>query len=115
MPIDTRKVEDRRVIRFNSTTEAFADAQKLVDAERAKRLTALGNWTLGQTLNHLATWIDYAYDGAPPGATPPWYIRVGARLLKKTLLNVGLRPGIRFPGSAEGTFATDIIATPIAL
>ena len=39
--------------------------EQLAAAEREGRLRSVGNWTLGQTLGHLAAWADYSYDGVP--------------------------------------------------
>src|SRR5437762_3012972 len=63
--VDTGKVIGRRVLRFESIEQMMAEVDRLVEAERTGRLGCLGNWTLGQTLGHLATWTEYAYTGAP--------------------------------------------------
>lgn len=59
VPVDTKKVAGRRMLRFESLDQVIADVDRLVEAERAGRLTRLGNWTLGQTLGHLAAWAEY--------------------------------------------------------
>jgi EAL domain-containing protein (putative c-di-GMP-specific phosphodiesterase class I) len=65
MPVDTKSVPDRRTLRFETIDQALAEADRLADADRAGRLKPLGNWALGQTLGHLATWADYSYTGTP--------------------------------------------------
>src|SRR5207244_91073 len=62
-PVDTAKIADRRVLRFDSLDQMLAEVDRLVDAERIGRLKRLGNWTLGQTLGHLATWMEFGYTG----------------------------------------------------
>ena len=64
-PVDTAKVLGRRILRFESIDQAMAEVDRLVEAERAGRLKHLGNWTLGQTLGHLAAWTEYGYTGSP--------------------------------------------------
>src|SRR5438105_1697591 len=71
-PVNTGKVAGRRPLRFESIDQVMAEVDRLVEAERAGRLGRLGNWTLGQTLGHLATWTEYAYTGAPLKA--PFFI-----------------------------------------
>ncbi len=43
----------------------MAEVDRLAEAERGGRLRQLGNWTLGQTLGHLAGWAEYSGIGAP--------------------------------------------------
>jgi hypothetical protein len=71
--IDTGKVTSKRQLHFDSIDQMLADAEALVEAEKAGRLKRLGNWTLAQALNHLATWMEFAYTGSP--LNPPFFIR----------------------------------------
>jgi hypothetical protein len=103
--VDTAKVAGRRILRFESINEAMAEVERLVEAERAGRLRRLGNWTLGQTLGHLAAWAEYGYTGAP--LNPPFFIRWILRLRKRKFLYEPMRPGVRIPGVEGGTLATD--------
>ena len=61
--VDTRKVTNRRTLRFQTTDELRIALDRLADADRAGGPVQLGNWTLGQTLNHLGAWVEYAYAG----------------------------------------------------
>jgi hypothetical protein len=103
--INTAKVADRRILRFESLDEVLAEVDRLVNAERAGRLQQLGNWTLGQTLNHLAAWAEFAYTPAP--LKPPFFIRWILRLQKHSFLYKPMRPGVKIPGVKGGTLATD--------
>lgn len=103
--VDTANVVGRRVFRFETIDDALADADRLVAAERAGRLRKLGNWTLGQTLGHLAIWAEYSYTGSP--LKPPFFIKWMLRLRKRKFLHEPMRPGVKIPGVAGGTLATD--------
>jgi hypothetical protein len=102
--IDTAKVGDRRILRFESLDEVLAEVDRLADAERAGRLKHLGNWTLGQTFGHLAAWAEFAYTPAP--LNPPFFIRWILRLRKHSFLYRPMRPGVKIPGVPGGTLAT---------
>jgi Protein of unknown function (DUF1569) len=104
-PVDTAKVTGRRPLHFERIDDAMAEAERLVDAERAGRLKRLGNWTLGQALGHLAAWTDYGYTGVP--LTPPFFIRWILRLRKQKFLYAPMRAGVRIPRVEGGTLATE--------
>ena len=83
----------------------LADVEALAAAERAGTLRRLGNWTLGQALGHLATWVTFAYDGTP--LKPPWFVRLPSRLFRDRFLSKGLSPGVRIPRVEGGTLGTE--------
>jgi hypothetical protein len=83
----------------------MAEVERLAEAERAGRLRRLGNWTLGQTLAHLAAWAEYGYTGAP--LQVPFFLRWVLRLRKRTFLYGPMRAGVKIPGVEGGTLATD--------
>jgi hypothetical protein len=100
--INTGKVTDHRSIRFSSLDEALADIDRIAAADRAGRLRRTGNWTAGQTFGHLATWIEFAYDGYPPDMRPPWFIKLILKLQKKKFMRGPLPRGVRIPGVEGG-------------
>ena len=100
-----KKDAARITLRFESIDQLMAEVDRLAEAEQAGRLQQLGNWTLGQTLGHLAEWIQYSYTGAP--LTPPFFIKWVARLQKRKILYGPMRPGLRIPGVQGGTLATE--------
>ena len=104
-PVDTAKVAGRRMLRFESIDQMMAEVDRVVEAERAGRLKRLGNWTVGQTLGHLAAWAEYGYTGMP--LKPPFFIRWILRLRKRKFLYEPMRAGVKIPGVAGGTLATD--------
>jgi hypothetical protein len=108
--VNTAQVKDRRPLRFHSTAELLADVERIVAAERAGTLRRTGNWTVGQTLNHLAAWINYGYEGFPFG-TPPWFVRLYLKLRRKRFITKGLNAGVRIPGAEAGTWGVEIVST----
>jgi hypothetical protein len=99
----------RRTLRFGSVDEALAEAERLVAAEREGRLGQCGNWCLGQTLGHLATWASFAHDGYPPQVRAPLPVRMILRLLRGKVINGAMMPGIKIRGIPGGTVGTDVI------
>jgi len=103
--INTRKAE-RRPLHFDSIEDILKEVDRIVAAERAGKLRRTGNWSVGQTFGHLATWNEYGYIGYPPEAHPPWLVRVIAKMLRKRILYKPMRAGMkigRIPGGTLGT------------
>src|SRR5262245_30480633 len=94
-PVDTGKVAGRRMLRFETIDQMMAEVDRVVEAERAGRLKRLGNWTLGQTLGHLAVWAEYSYTDAP--LKPPFFIRWILRLRKRKFLYEPMGAGVKIP------------------
>jgi hypothetical protein len=103
--IKTGKVLGRRTLHFTTIDQALAEADRLAVADRANKAQSLGNWTLGQTLNHLASWAQFSYDGIPMNT--PFFIRWILRTRKNSFLHKPMRPGVRIPSLPEGTLATN--------
>jgi hypothetical protein len=105
--IDTKTVERRR-LRFNSLSEVIAEAERLAAAEKAGKVTRLGNWTTGQIFNHLASWANYPYDGYPSQlGNPPWFIKLFLKFQKNKFINGGMPQGIHIPRVTGGTVGTE--------
>jgi hypothetical protein len=102
---NTGPVPGRRSLRFNSIDDVMAEVERLAEAERKGRLRRLGNWTLGQALNHLACWAEYCYTGTP--LKVPFFVKWPLRLRKRKFLSEPMRSGMRIPGVAGGTLATE--------
>jgi hypothetical protein len=114
-PIDTAKIPTgnagRRELHFHSVDEALAEFGRLESGAREGRLTSVGNWTLGQAFGHLAAWCDYAYDGYPKTLRVSWPVRAVMRLLMKKKFFDGPMPqGVKIPGVAGGTLATESLS-----
>jgi len=97
---------ERRQLRLETLDDLLAEVDRLVEADRAGRLRAAGNWTAGQVLGHVAAWIEYGYDGYPM-AKPPWFVRLLARWYLKKMLRDGMQPGFRIPGVEGGTYGIE--------
>ncbi len=96
-PVDTKKVA-RRTLHFNSLDEVLAEAERLV----AGSPRMLGNWSLGQTLVHLARGLDMAVEPAPFRA--PWYVRLVGPWLKTRFLTKPMSAGFKLPNDAASDF-----------
>lgn len=107
-PIDTRSVQGRRELRFSTLQEIRAEAERLAKAERAGSLKVLGNWTLGQTLGHLALWITLPMDKIPPA---PWFIRLLGPVIKGRFLKGPMPSGFRMSRVEGGTLGIEPLST----
>jgi hypothetical protein len=96
MVINTTKVTGRRTLRFESLDAIGADIEALASAKEVK---ALGNWTPGQVLKHLAVVMNCAIDGMP--TRPPWHVRVFLFVVRPVfvprILNKGMDAGFQLP------------------
>jgi hypothetical protein len=110
MTIDTRKAP-RRKVRFTSVAELDAELDRIERADLEGRLKATGNWTPGQILGHIATWLEFGWCGYPPELRPPAIIKGILRLRKNKYLRDGMPVGVRIPGLKDGTLGTEPIST----
>lgn len=111
--INTRRVE-RRSLHLSSIAELLAELDRIEHAEKAGTLRAVGNWTPGQILGHLAAWIEYGRTGYPL-KSPPWPISWLLRRTLKRTLRDGMKSGVKIPGLAGGTTGTEVLKTDVAL
>jgi hypothetical protein len=107
-PVNTKRVSTR-ALRFASLDQALAEAEALAAGDAQGRVRAMGNWSLGQALGHVAWWINAGFDGGYP--PPAWIVRVLGRLMKNAVLNKPPVKGMRIPGVAGGTYGTDALST----
>ncbi|MDX2132942.1 MAG: DUF1569 domain-containing protein [Planctomycetota bacterium] len=108
MTIDTRRLRERRVLRFESIAALRAELDALEAAERVGALRAIGNWTAGQVFSHLAAFVEYGFDGYPPTLPQPgWLMRTAGRALRGRMLRGPLPAGVRIPGVEGGTVGQD--------
>jgi hypothetical protein len=106
--IDTGKVASRRQLHFQTLDQMVADAESLAAAEKSGGLQKLGNWSLGQALGHLASWINYPFDGYPFKA--PWIVKLVMRPMKGRFLKGPMSSGRKIPGIPTGTVGADSIS-----
>jgi len=108
--VDTGKVAGRRELHFATLADLVADVDHLADLDRAARLQQLGNWTLGQTLGHLAAWNNFPFDGYPL-KEPPLPIKLILRLSKRRFFRGPMPAGVKIPGIDGGTKAFEPLET----
>src|SRR4051812_8985789 len=111
----TGEAVQRRKLWFYTIDDALADAERLVAAEAAGRLEHVGNWTLGQALNHLATWADFAFDGYPASVHAPLPVRLILRVMWNRILSKGMMAGVRVGKVPGGTLGAEVVATADAM
>ncbi len=98
----TSAMPNRRQLRFHKLGDLAAELARIEQAEQAGELSAVGNWTPGQILGHVAAWIHYGWDGFPVQA-PPWFVRWYLRWQLPKMLDKGMPSGVRIPGVEGGT------------
>lgn len=98
MSVNTKTVEGRRELRFNSFDDLLADAEQLAGGE----VKMLGNWSLAQIFTHLAAGINSNIDGSSFKA--PFFMRLMAPLMKKKFVYGGIPPGFKIPQGAQAQF-----------
>jgi hypothetical protein len=106
-------VVERRALRFNTWPEAIAESRRLIELGESGRLRCAGNWTLGQAIGHLGTWINYGFDGYPMTVAPE--LQAEAQKRKDHAFEHGLRCGYRIPNIDEGTTGIEVIPEREAL
>src|SRR4249919_1507459 len=95
--INTAKIKNRRQLRFNSLDEIAAEVERLAACQQVR---AIGNWSSGQVLQHLASTMDNSIDGFPNFVPAP--IKFILRFfMKRRFLTKPMPPGFKLPARAE--------------
>jgi hypothetical protein len=103
MAVDTRKVEGRREVHYQSLDEFLEDARRCA----ADGSTTIGNWSISKIYHHLAVALHAAIDGY--GFRVFWPKRVLAILFaKKKILTRGFSPGFKIPSKAKRLEPTEM-------
>ncbi len=98
MSVNTKTVEGRRKLHFDSFDEMLAEAERLAGGE----VKMLGNWSLAQIFTHLAAGINSTIDGSTFKA--PMLLRIAAPLMKKKFIYGGIPSGFKIPEEAQAQF-----------
>lgn len=98
MVVDTKKVDGRRMLRFESLYDVLADAEQLAAGD----VRMLGNWSLAQAFSHVAAGFNSSLDGS--SFKPPFFVRMLAPLMRNKFINKELPCGFPTPQEAEGQF-----------
>jgi hypothetical protein len=109
MTVNTKTVQGRRRLSFQSIDEVVADAEKLVASPDTKML---GNWPLCQNLTHLAMAINSSIDGI--SAKAPWFIRLLRPFIKGRILKKGMPAGFYLPKVHEAAFFPPAASNQVA-
>lgn len=92
----------RRELTFEKIKDVIEDVNRIGDADAQGTLQVSGQWTAGEILSHLSAWIEYGYQGYPI-ESPPWIVRQMLKLMLRSMLKNGMKPGTRIPGVQDGT------------
>jgi hypothetical protein len=92
MAIDTRKVQNRRPLHFEKIEDILRDVEQLNHGP----VKALGNWSGGQILRHLAIVMNGSIDGS--GMRLNWFLRLMGWMMKGRILRKGMPPGFQLKG-----------------
>jgi hypothetical protein len=91
MAVDTRNVKGRRQVHYDNYRQLLDDVHALA----AGPTRQLGNWSLGQILEHLARAMNMAIDGPP--FKPAWFVRVIGPFFKNRVISRPMSPGFKLP------------------
>jgi hypothetical protein len=92
MTVDTRKVQNRRQLHFDTIDDILKDVERLNQGS----VKTLGNWSGGQILKHLATVMNSSIDGSPLRLS--WVFRLMGKMFKRRILTKGMTPGFQLKG-----------------
>ncbi len=106
MTINTKKVQGRRSVRYNSLDEFLEEAKQFSRMD----VQCLGNWSVGQIYKHVAESLDMSIDGTDFKIPAPmrWMFIL---LMKKKFLTKSIPPGF----SSDGTYIPDETPTESGL
>ena len=96
MSVDTAKVAGRRELHFESLDEMLAEAERLANDSDVE---LLGNWSLGQMCEHLASSLTIANDGT--SFRPSFIWRLMGPWMKGRMLKTTFSPGFKLPKEME--------------
>ena len=91
--VRTKRVKDRRSLRFGRMQDLLDDLERLGEAPRIR---TSGNWTPGQIVQHVTKLVDGSLDGF--GFRAPLPLRLMGKALRSAALNRPLMAGIRLRG-----------------
>ncbi len=96
MTVNTKTLQGRRDLSFQTMDDIVADAEKLVASSTAR---TIGNWPLDKLIMHLSKTVHNSIDGFESRA--PLMIRLIMPFFKSKIINAKeLKPGINLPKAA---------------
>lgn len=112
--VKTSKVSDRRKLSFTTMAEILGDIEML-DAvvKEGKTISATGNWTPAQIIEHVLFIIDCSMDGFDFKA--PLIFRIFGKFARSFILNKPMKPGITLPAKMSMVIASPKSTWPDAV
>ena len=96
MSVNTATVSGRRQLQFADFSQLLAEADRVAHSPSR----TLGNWSVGQILDHLGDSANCPFDGYG-GFKASWFLRrLVVPFIKNNVLIKPMSPGIRLPKSA---------------
>jgi hypothetical protein len=108
--IKTSQVAGRRRLRFESYGGIVEEVRRLATVPTRQ----LGNWSLAQICQHLATAMELC-TASGVGFRAPLKTRIVARLFRKALLNGRLPPGFQLPPEAAAVLVREPASVEAAI
>ena len=97
MSVNSKTIQGRRDVSFQTLEDLVADAERLVASPKTR---TIGNWPLVKLIKHLSQTIHNSIDGFQSKA--PLWIRLIMPLFKGHVLKAQkMSPGINLPKAAE--------------
>ena len=110
MTVNTGRVTGRRTLRFECFDDVMAEAERVT----CQPMRSLGNWSVGEILDHLARSVQESFAGSASPA--PWFARtLIAPFLKRSMLTKGLPAGFQLPPTMSAFQPRPLIAAEAAL
>lgn len=102
-----------RKLHFESLAACRGELQRVLEADAEGKLQAVGKWTPGRILAHIAAWIEYGYEGYPLKKFP-FFVQWLLGFQLKQIFRKGMSPGVRIPGVQGGTTGAEDTAIAAA-
>lgn len=93
MTVNTAKVSGRRKLNFADFSQLLADAEHVANTP----CQTLGNWSVGQILDHLAVAANGPFDGYGGFQAPWWLRKLIIPFIKNNILTKPMSPGFQLP------------------
>jgi hypothetical protein len=102
IPVDTRRVANRRAVGLQTLDELAAEVDRVVAAAAVGSVRPLGNWCPAQVLWHIGKLMECSFAGFPfrYRRGPPWVTRLLRLLAWRWLIALAFRPGFKNPPNA---------------
>jgi hypothetical protein len=102
IPVETRRVTNRRVIRLQTIDDLAAEVDRVVAATGVGKVRPLGNWSTAQVVWHIGKLMECSFDGFPfrYRRGPKWITRFLRLVAWRWLIGLAFRPGFKNPPEA---------------